>query len=133
MYLEQHGFTHFTGIIEPAHARGMPGAAADLRTCPSCLRRPLPPCPPPFSPTLPSSHTSFLPSISPTHPRQSLAEFQGILEAQDKQAVPLQQQKALDFVSAVEEAMVKGFPFEVPKEYADLPQLKVSLPAGGAA
>ncbi len=47
--------------------------------------------------------------------------------------MPLQQQKALDFVSALEEAMVKGFPFEVPKEYADLPQLKVSLPAGGAA
>ena len=25
--------------------------------------------------------------------------------------------------------MVKGFPFEVPKEYADLPQLKVRSPA----
>ncbi|KAL4447585.1 hypothetical protein ABPG75_004804 [Micractinium tetrahymenae] len=56
--------------------------------------------------------------------KQSLAEFQGILDAQDKQAVPLQQQKALDYVGAMEEAMVRGLPFEVPKDYADLPQLK---------
>ncbi len=28
-------------------------------------------------------------------------------------------------MSRIEEAMVKGFPFEVPQEYANLPQLKV--------
>lgn len=48
-----------------------------------------------------------------------------MLDAQDKQAVPLVQQQCLDYVGAVEEAMVGAFPFEVPKEYADLPQLKV--------
>ncbi|PSC68158.1 Peptidyl-prolyl cis-trans chloroplastic [Micractinium conductrix] len=54
----------------------------------------------------------------------ALSEFQAVLDAQDKQAVPLKQQAALDYVGAVEEAMVKGFPFEVPQEYASLPQLK---------
>lgn len=113
---------------------------------------------------------------------QSLAEFQAILDAQDKQAVPIKQvsttsacgcgtcntmlavaqgrrqevgngassaapckpqghpashhthqpwaaphaqSECLDAVSRIEEAMVKGFPFEVPQEYASLPQLKV--------
>ncbi|EFN59625.1 hypothetical protein CHLNCDRAFT_33486 [Chlorella variabilis] len=56
--------------------------------------------------------------------KQSLSDFQGVLDAQDKQAVPLVQQQCLDYVGAVEEAMVGAFPFEVPKEYADLPQLK---------
>ncbi len=28
-------------------------------------------------------------------------------------------------MSIIEEAMVKGFPYEVPKQYANLPQLKV--------
>jgi hypothetical protein len=48
-----------------------------------------------------------------------------VLDAQDKQEVPLVQQRCLDFVGQVEEAMVKGFPFDVPAEYANLPQLKV--------
>lgn len=56
--------------------------------------------------------------------KQSLTEFQAVIESGDKQAVPDQQQKSLDYVGAVEEAMVKGFPFEVPQAYADLPQLK---------
>jgi hypothetical protein len=43
----------------------------------------------------------------------------------DKQAVPLEQQSCLRYVGDIEEAMVKGMPFEVPKQYANLPQLKV--------
>jgi hypothetical protein len=39
--------------------------------------------------------------------------------------VPIIQQKCLDAVGAVEEAMVDGFPFIVPEEYSNLPQLKV--------
>jgi len=39
--------------------------------------------------------------------------------------VPIKQREALEFVGIAEEAMVKGFPFEVPKEYAELPQLLV--------
>ena len=49
------------------------------------------------------------------------------MDAGDKQEVPIQQQKALDCVSAIEEAMVQGFPFEVPAQYASLPQLKVRV------
>jgi hypothetical protein len=43
------------------------------------------------------------------------------------QAVPAAQQKSLTYVGAMEEAMVAGFPFEVPAEYANLPQLKVGV------
>lgn len=55
---------------------------------------------------------------------KSLDEFQALLEEKDKQEVPIKQQEALGFVGAVEEAMVKGFPYEVPKQYSALPQLK---------
>ncbi|KAJ9526654.1 hypothetical protein QJQ45_017578, partial [Haematococcus lacustris] len=54
---------------------------------------------------------------------QSLTEFASIVEAKDKQAVPIKQREALTYVSTIEEAMVKGFPFEVPAEYKDMPQL----------
>jgi hypothetical protein len=53
-----------------------------------------------------------------------------VLDAQDKQAVPIKQQQALDYVGAVEEAMVGAFPFTVPADYANLPQLKVGGWAG---
>jgi hypothetical protein len=58
--------------------------------------------------------------------------------------VPIKQRECLDKVSIIEESMVKGFPFEVPKEYSQLPQLLVggcwwadliwqlSRPAGGS-
>jgi len=54
---------------------------------------------------------------------QSLAEFAQLIEAKDKQIVPIKQREALSYVGLVEEAMVKGFPFEVPKEYATKPLL----------
>jgi cyclophilin family peptidyl-prolyl cis-trans isomerase len=53
-----------------------------------------------------------------------LAEFQALIDAKDKQAVPIKQREVLEYVGQVEAAMVKGFPFEVPKEYADRPLLK---------
>lgn len=37
------------------------------------------------------------------------------------------QQAALTCVGNIEEAMVKGFPFTVPSQYDNLPQLKVRL------
>lgn len=42
------------------------------------------------------------------------------------------QQAALTAVGNIEEAMVKGFPFTVPSEYDNLPQLKVRLRASVA-
>jgi cyclophilin family peptidyl-prolyl cis-trans isomerase len=55
---------------------------------------------------------------------QGLIEFQALIDAKDKQAVPIKQREVLEYVGQVEAAMVKGFPFEVPKEYADRPLLK---------
>ena len=55
----------------------------------------------------------------------SLDQFIELMERKDKQDIPIKQQEALGFVSIIEEAMVKGFPYEVPKQYANLPQLKV--------
>jgi hypothetical protein len=57
---------------------------------------------------------------------QGLIEFQALIDAKDKQSVPIKQREVLEYVGQVEAAMVKGFPFEVPKEYADRPLLKVS-------
>lgn len=72
-----------------------------------------------FAPDLKNKGSVALDSL-----RQGLSEFQAILDAQDKQAVPIKQQELLDYVTIIEESMVKGFPFQVPSEYADLPQLK---------
>ena len=54
----------------------------------------------------------------------SLKRFDGVLEAKDKQGVPAAAADALGFVGDIEAAMVQKFPFDVPKEYANLPQLK---------
>lgn len=54
----------------------------------------------------------------------SLAEFQAVIDAKDKQAVPIKQREALEYVGLLEQDMVQKFPFEVPSEYANLPQLR---------
>ena len=59
-----------------------------------------------------------------------LSEFNSILQADDKQAVPLKAQQALAIVGKIEADMVKGFPFKVPDKYANLPQLLVGGPGG---
>jgi len=56
--------------------------------------------------------------------RTGLKEFQALTDAQDKQEVPIKQQELLNYVGDIEEAMVKGFPFDVPSKYSNLPQLK---------
>lgn len=60
----------------------------------------------------------------------SLRSFSAMLEndansERTKQEVPLKQQEALLYVGRIEEAMVQGFPFQVPAKYDNLPQLKV--------
>ena len=49
------------------------------------------------------------------------------IEEKDKNAVAIQQQDLLAYVGNIEEAMVNGFPFEVPPEYEYLPRLKVHI------
>lgn len=55
------------------------------------------------------------------------AELDPIREAvaeEDKEAVWTERKRMLDKVGEIEELMVDGYPFEVPEEYSDLPQLK---------
>jgi peptidylprolyl isomerase len=55
---------------------------------------------------------------------QGIASIREAVEAQDKQTTSTVRRKLLDQVGELEELMVKGFPFEVPSEYSNLPQLK---------
>ncbi|HLO46954.1 MAG TPA: peptidylprolyl isomerase [Kamptonema sp.] len=55
---------------------------------------------------------------------EGVAELQKAVETKDREKVIQQKGQLLDRVSAIEELMVKEFPFEVPSDYANLPQLK---------
>jgi peptidylprolyl isomerase len=50
-------------------------------------------------------------------------ELQAIVDTKDREATYLKRQELLDLVTDLEELMVVGYPFEVPEEYASLPQL----------
>jgi peptidylprolyl isomerase len=56
--------------------------------------------------------------------QQQAVDLQAAAEAKDKEQIRQKQAELLDHVSELEEAMVQGFPFEVPAEYSNLPQLK---------
>jgi peptidylprolyl isomerase len=51
------------------------------------------------------------------------AELQEIVNTKDREATYLKRQELLNLVTQLEELMVVGYPFEVPDEYAALPQL----------
>lgn len=53
-----------------------------------------------------------------------VAELQKAVEVKDKEEVGKQKGELLNKIADLEELMVKEFPFEVPSEYAHLPQLK---------
>ncbi len=55
---------------------------------------------------------------------EAIAKAQEAVTAKDKEAVWTVRREILDAVGAIEADMVQGFPFEVPAEYANLPQLK---------
>lgn len=57
----------------------------------------------------------------------NLKQLSDIVETKDKEKVFNQNAVCLNLIGDVEQAMVKGFPFSVPKEYDNLPQLKVRL------
>ena len=50
-------------------------------------------------------------------------ELKEIVDNKDREATYLKRKELLDYVSELEQLMVVGYPFEVPEEYADLPQL----------
>jgi peptidylprolyl isomerase len=50
-------------------------------------------------------------------------ELQELIDTKDREAVTLKRQELLTLVTQLEESMVEGYPFAVPEEYANLPQL----------
>jgi len=54
---------------------------------------------------------------------QDVDALKEVVEAQDKEATWIARRKVLDRITDLEELMVQGFPYEVPSEYANLPQL----------
>ena len=50
-------------------------------------------------------------------------ELKEIVDAKDREATYSKRKELLEYVTDLEELMVTGYPFEVPEEYADLPQL----------
>ncbi|MGJ3254535.1 MAG: peptidylprolyl isomerase [Elainellaceae cyanobacterium] len=56
--------------------------------------------------------------------REDLNMLQAAVDAEDKEAVWIERGKLLGQVGELEELMIEDFPFEIPSEYSDLPQLK---------
>jgi peptidylprolyl isomerase len=54
---------------------------------------------------------------------QGVGELQELIDTKDREAITLKRQELLKLVTQLEESMVVGFPFAVPEEYANLPQL----------
>lgn len=52
-----------------------------------------------------------------------IEELKEIADSKDREAVYLKRRELLELITQLEESMVVGFPFEVPEEYANLPQL----------
>ncbi len=59
-----------------------------------------------------------------TELKSGIIELQEVVKTKRKEAVLDSRAKLLDFVSLLEESMVRKFPFEVPDQYSNLPQLK---------
>ena len=55
--------------------------------------------------------------------KQNISELQEATEARDREQIWSKRRELLDRITKLEELMLKGFPFEVPEEYANLPQL----------
>ena len=53
-----------------------------------------------------------------------LDELEAVLDERQKEQIWLTRRETLNLVGALEEDMVAGFPFEVPEEFSNLPQLK---------
>lgn len=55
---------------------------------------------------------------------QGIASIREAVDAKDKEKTWIARSQFLDDVTTLEEMMVKAFPFQVPEEYSQLPQLK---------
>ncbi len=59
-----------------------------------------------------------------TELRGDIETLKASAESKNKEAVWIQRRAILEKIDVLEEMMVAGFPYEVPEEYANLPQLK---------
>ena len=55
--------------------------------------------------------------------KAGVEELKGFAEEKDREALYIRRRELLDLVTELEEMMVTEFPYEVPEEYANLPQL----------
>lgn len=56
--------------------------------------------------------------------KSSVSAMQEVAKTRDKGKIQEQRTNALNIVGELEQLMLKGFPFKVPQEYSNLPQLK---------
>ncbi|MDM9385468.1 peptidylprolyl isomerase [Chlorogloeopsis sp. ULAP01] len=56
--------------------------------------------------------------------KSGVNDLQEVVQTKDKEQVKEKRAELLNLVGELEELMVEGFPFEVPTEYSNLPQLK---------
>jgi len=56
--------------------------------------------------------------------KAGITELRSAVDAKDKEKIWQGRAKLLNLVSQLEDSMVQGFPFEVPAQYSNLPQLK---------
>jgi len=54
---------------------------------------------------------------------QGIVELREVVDSKEREATYIKRKELLDLVTELEESMVVGYPFEVPEEYANLPQL----------
>lgn len=54
----------------------------------------------------------------------SILEFEEVIEAENRERAWIVRRQILNTLGEFETLMVQGFPFEIPEEYADLPQLR---------
>ncbi len=107
------------GIADFLRARRMAGVTGNLNKAEKLLNR---------------KEAEILASVPPERQPQAtelIAQIRSGIEAiqaeaavANKDAIWMQRSSLLDQVGELEELMVAGFPFEVPVEYANLPQLK---------
>ncbi|MEA5618930.1 peptidylprolyl isomerase [Cronbergia sp. UHCC 0137] len=59
-----------------------------------------------------------------TQIKSGVAQLEGLVKTRNKEQILEDRAKILNLITLLEESMVKEFPFEVPAEYSNLPQLK---------
>ena len=55
--------------------------------------------------------------------KSGITELREVVDSKDREATYIKRRELLDLVTELEESMVVGYPFEVPEEYSNLPQL----------